>query len=284
MKPINFCKFHGFGNDYIVIEKESVPAGLPLSELAAAICHRHAGAGADGIAVIEKLQTGEADFFCEILNPDGSIAAFSGNGTRCAVGYLYYKKLWNAKRLNLKVRSGVKKYELLEVIAEGHYRFTAEIGKPRFASDEIPVTTDKPQNPIIDHKLLLGDIPYAVSCVNVGNPVASIFVDDFVFDWRVAGKELEVHQAFPERANIVFVKIIDRQNIELRIWERGAGETSASGTCAGGAAVLSALTGQTGRKVSVHSSGGTTEIEWRSDDEILITGRADLVYCGEWPV
>ncbi|HEX2641054.1 MAG TPA: diaminopimelate epimerase, partial [Pyrinomonadaceae bacterium] len=87
-----------------------------------------------------------------------------------------------------------------------------------------------------------------------------------------------------ERANIVFVNVIDRENIELRIWERGAGETSASGTCASAAAVLSAFTGRTERKVSVHSPGGTTEIEWRDDNEILITGRADLSYCGEWPV
>jgi len=168
-------------------------------------------------------------------------------------------------------------------MGKGTYRFKAEIGKPRFASDEVPVNTDSPQDSVIDHKLMLGDVSYAISGVNVGNPVACIFVDDLEFDWRNPGKELEIHQAFPERANIVFVKPLDRENIEIRIWERGAGETSASGTCASGAAVLSAFTGRTGRRASVHSSGGTTEIEWRDDDEILITGRADLAYCGEWP-
>ena len=281
---INFCKFHGFGNDYIVIEKQLIPEDVSVSDLACAICHRHTGAGADGIAVIEKLDAGDADYFCDIVNPDGSIAGFSGNGTRCAVSYLYYKKLWSEKNLNLGVRSGVKRYELVEEIAEGHYIFKAEIGKPRFGSDEVPVKTDLPQDTVVDHKLMLGDVPYAVSAVNVGNPAACIFVDDFDFDWRDVGRELEVHQAFPERANIVFVKVIDRGNIELRIWERGAGETSASGTCASAAAVLSAFTGRTERKVSVHSPGGTTEIEWRDDNEILITGRADLSYCGEWPV
>jgi diaminopimelate epimerase len=280
---ISFCKFHGFGNDYIVIEKQNIPADLSLSELARSICHRHTGAGADGIAVVEKLENSHADFFCEIVNPDGSIAGFSGNGTRCAVAYLYYKGLWSKRHLNLEVRSGIKRYELVEEMGKGTYRFKAEIGKPRFASDEVPVNTDSPQDSVIDHKLMLGDVSYAISGVNVGNPVACIFVDDLEFDWRNPGKELEIHQAFPERANIVFVKPLDRENIEIRIWERGAGETSASGTCASGAAVLSAFTGRTGRRASVHSSGGTTEIEWRDDDEILITGRADLAYCGEWP-
>lgn len=281
---ISFCKFHGFGNDYIVIEIQNIPSGLLLSELAAAICHRHTGAGADGIAVIEKLKNGEADYFCEIVNPDGSVAGFSGNGTRCAVAYLYYKKLWSETQLRLKVRSGIKIYQLLDEAAGGHYLFRAEIGKPHFASEDIPIATDAPQDSVIDHRLMLGDVPYAVSGVNVGNPVACVFVNDFEFDWRDVGKELEVHQAFPERANIVFVNVIDRENVELRIWERGAGETAASGTCASGAAVLSALTGRTGRKVFAHSPGGVTEIEWRDDDEILITGRADLAYCGEWPI
>ena len=281
---IDFCKFHGFGNDYIVLEKENVPGGTSLPELAMAICQRHTGAGADGIAVLERLEGGEADYFCEIVNPDGSIAGFSGNGTRCAVAYLYHKALCSGERLNLKVRSGVKRFELLEQIAEGSYQFRAEIGKPRFASDEVPVRTASPQDKVIDHVVMLGDVPYKISGVNVGNPAACLFVDDFDFDWRSVGRELEVHQAFPDRANIVFVKAVDNENIEIRIWERAAGETAASGTCASAAAVLSALTRRTGRKVHVHSPGGTTDIEWRGDDEILITGRADLAYCGQWPI
>lgn len=281
---MDFYKFHGFGNDYIVIEKQNIPDEVAVSDLAEAICERHTGAGADGIAVIEKMGGGEADFSCEIVNPDGSIAGFSGNGTRCAVAYLYYKQLWSDKWLNLSMRSGVKRYELVEEVLSGHYWFRAEIGKPRFASDEVPVSTGSPQAAVVDFPVELGGVSYAVSCVNVGNPVACIFVDEFDDDWRAVGKELEVHQAFPERANIVFVKVLDRSNIELRIWERAAGETSASGTCSSGAAVLGAFTNRTDRTVSVHSPGGITEIEWRSDDEILITGRADFAYCGDWPL
>ena len=282
MTPIPFCKFHGFGNDYIVIETTAIPTNISIPDLAIAICDRHTGAGSDGIAVLEKLDSETADYGCEIVNPDGSIAGFSGNGTRCAVAYLYYKKQWTRPELKLETRSGIKNYGLIERISEGHYWFEAEIGRPRFASDEIPVRTDAKMEHIIDRRIPVGDAWVNISAVNVGNPVACTFVDGFGLDWRRLGRQLEVHDAFPERANIVFIKILDRENIELRIWERGAGETSASGTCASAAAVLSAVTGRTERTVSVHTEGGVTEVYWRDDGEILLTGRADLVYCGEW--
>jgi diaminopimelate epimerase len=281
MSTIPFCKFHGFGNDYIVIEKQLIgDASLP--DLAKAICHRHTGAGADGIAVEEKIGKADADFFCEIVNPDGSIAGFSGNGTRCAVAYLYYKEIWTAPSLKLRTKSGIKNYSLVENESSGHYVFEAEIGKPKFASNEIPVKTDAPTKDVIDLKIT--DRNVKVTCVNVGNPVACIFVDNFNFEWRTLGRQLETHPIFPERANIVFVKVIDRENIELRIWERGAGETSASGTCASGAAVLSAHTGRTDRRVSIKTVGGVTMVNWRSDEEIVLTGNADIAYCGEWLV
>jgi diaminopimelate epimerase len=276
---IPFCKFHGFGNDYIVIEKQ-LTGGASLPDLAKVICHRHTGAGSDGIAVVEKLETGDADFFCEIVNPDGSIAGFSGNGTRCAVAYLYYKNIWTAPSLKLKTRSGIKNYSLVETESPGHYVFEAEIGSPKFATEEIPVKTAAAKD-VID--VDISDKNVKVSCVNVGNPVACVFVEDFDFDWRTLGRDLETHSIFPERANIVFVKVIDGENLELRIWERGAGETSASGTCASGAAVLTAYTGRTGRKVSVKTEGGVTKVDWRDDGEILLTGRADIAYCGHWP-
>lgn len=284
MTAIKFCKFHGFGNDYIVIERENIDLDVSLPELAKSICHRHKGAGADGIAVLESVDSGEADYFCEIVNPDGSIAGFSGNGTRCAVSYLYYKKLWSAENMRLETQSGIKNYHLLETFSPGHYLFEAKIGKPKFASDEIPVASDKHLDSVIDRQLTTDNRQLTFSAVNVGNPVACIFVDDFDFDWRALGKTLETHDMFPARANIVFVKVIDRENINIRIWERAAGETAASGTCASGTAVLTAFMQKTERKVAVHSEGGTTNVHWRDDDEIVLTGRADFAYCGKWPV
>lgn len=284
MQYIDFCKFHGFGNDYIVIERASIPENSSLSDLARAICHRHTGVGGDGIAVLERLDDADADYFCEIVNPDGSIAGFSGNGTRCAVAYLYYKKRWADANLRLRTRSGVKNYRLIDKTGEGTYYFEAEIGKPKFASGEVPVVTPEHRNSVVDFPVRAVGREFLVSGVNVGNPVACVFVSEFDPDWRTFGKELEVHDAFPEKANIVFVKALDRANIEIKIWERAAGETSSSGTCSTGAAVLSAFTGKTDRKVSVHAEGGTTEVLWRDDDKIVITGRADLAFCGEWPV
>lgn len=285
MTKIPFCKFEGFGNDYLVVEQSTVPPDLPLPNLSRTICDRHKGVGADGIAVLEKLDGQDADYSCEIVNPDGSIAGFSGNGTRCAVAYLHYKDLWPHQGLRLRTRSGIKNYTLLETVADGHYWFEAEIGKPKFASDEIPVSAEHRLDSVIDRGIPVGDAWIKIWAINVGNPVVCTFVESFDFDWRGLGRKMEVHEAFPERTNVVFVKVLDGENIEIRIWERGAGETSASGTCASGAAVLSAFTERTERTVSVHSPGGVTEVYWReSDDEILLTGRADLAYCGEWPI
>ena len=281
--PIPFCKFHGFGNDYIVIERSDIDASVDLGDLAKAICHRNTGAGSDGIAVLERLDGTDADYHCEIVNPDGSIAGFSGNGTRCAVAYLHYKGIWTKAYLRLRTRSGVKNYRLIDRDGEAGFVFEAEIGKPRFASEEVPVVVETRRDHIVNEPIVVDGRHYVFSAVNVGNPVACIFVDNFNFDWRAVGRVMETHERFSERANIVFVKIEDSENIELRIWERGAGETSASGTCSSGAAVLSAFMLKTGRKVMVHSEGGTTDVLWRDDDEILITGRADLSYCGEWP-
>ncbi|MGB2753322.1 MAG: diaminopimelate epimerase [Pyrinomonadaceae bacterium] len=279
---IPFSKFHGFGNDYIVIERADIDESVELSHLAKAICQRNTGAGSDGIAVLERLDGTDADYHCEIVNPDGSIAGFSGNGTRCAVSYLHYKGLWTEIDLRLRTRSGVKNYRLIDRSDNG-FVFEAEIGKPYFASEEVPVLVETRRDHIVNEPIVVDSRHYVFSAVNVGNPVACIFVENFNFDWRSVGRVMETHDKFPERVNVVFVKIDDRENIELRIWERGAGETSASGTCSSGAAILSAFMLKTGRKVMVHSPGGTTDVLWRDDDEILITGRADYSYNGEWP-
>ncbi|HRH44391.1 MAG TPA: diaminopimelate epimerase [Pyrinomonadaceae bacterium] len=279
---IKFSKFHGFGNDYVVIEAEQLQAVADVFEFTKRFCHRNLGVGSDGIAILEKLEQPDADFSCRIINPDGSEAGFSGNGTRCAVAYAYYKGLWSGENLRLRMNTGIKNYRLVEEISRGHYWFDAEIGKPKFSSDEVPFLAETKLDSVINQPVIIDKQEFLVSCVNVGNPVACVFVNHFDFDWREVGRKMEVHKKFPARANIVFVKVLDRENIELKIWERGAGETSASGTCSSGAAILSAFRGETGRKVSVHTEGGITKITWREDDEMMILGRADFVFDGEW--
>jgi len=279
MMKIPFCKFHGFGNDYIVLESDQVTDDLP--ELARAICHRNSGVGSDGIAVLERLDGTAADYGCQIVNPDGSYASFSGNGTRCAVSYLYHKEIWTEDILRLRTRSGIKIYKLLER-KEGKFIFEAEIGRPKFASDEVPVITDDYREYVINEPFDVFGKPVFVSAVNVGNPVACVFVDDFLHDWRAVGNALEGHERFPERTNVVFINVSGRDSVDVRIWERGAGETSSSGTCSTAAAVMSAFLLKTDRTVKVRAPGGVTTIIWRDDEEVVITGQAELAFCGTW--
>ncbi len=279
---IQFIKFHGYGNDYIVIESEQLVEVSDLGEFARRICDRHYGAGADGIAVVSRAEIG-ADFYVRIFNPDGSEAGLSGNGTRCAAAYLYYRDLWRADELRLNTRSGVKRYFLRERLGEGKYLFDSELGRPLFDSASIPMQTDEPRDRVINYPLLADGQSFNVTALQIGNPNCCIFVEDFkALDWRRIGRAIESHQQFPERTNVVFVRVLDRRRIELRIWERGVGETTASGTCSCAAAVASMINGFTDRQINVSMAGGEVKIQWREDGEVVLTGTAEIVYRGEW--
>ena len=281
--PPPFIKFHGLGNDYIVIESEHLAGISDLGDFASRICNRHYGAGADGIAIIGKAENEVADFNVRIFNPDGSEAGLSGNGTRCAVSYLHYKKLWSANELKLSTRSGIKKYRLRQQLAPGKYIFDSELGQPKFDTRSIPMFSDPPLERVINYPLAVGEESFRVTALQIGNPNCCIFVDDFeALDWRRIGREIENHQQFPERTNVVFVRVQDRKTIELRIWERGVGETTASGTCSCAGAVAAMVNEKADRKVEVIMPGGRVKINWRSDGEVEITGSCEVIYAGEW--
>jgi diaminopimelate epimerase len=281
--PINFIKFHGLGNDYIVIEDDQLTGISDLGDFAKRICNRHYGAGSDGIAIVGEPKHPEANFNVRIFNPDGSEANLSGNGTRCAVAYLYYKGLWSAEHLNLSTRSGIKKYTLLN--REGDkFLFESDLGVPGFTPASIPMDVDPSLAKVIDYPVTLGDETFPMTGVQVGNPVACIFVNDFnELEWRRIGKALEVHPIFPERANIVFVRVENRERVELRIWERGVGETTASGSCSCGGALSSMIKDKTDHEVTVVTEGGEVKVKWQEGKEVVITGTAALVYSGQWP-
>ncbi|HMF54780.1 MAG TPA: diaminopimelate epimerase [Pyrinomonadaceae bacterium] len=278
-----FIKFEGFGNDYIVFEAEQVVAVSDLNELARCVCDRHYGAGADGITVVRASRDASADFEVRIFNPDGSEADLSGNGTRCTVAYLHFRKLWGREELRLRTRAGVKAYRLRECETDGHYWFDSELGQPVFDSSSVPMVTDAPMKRVVDYPLNVEGETVLITALQMGNPNCCVFVEDFdSIDWRRIGKLIENHPQFPERTNVTFIRKIDRANIRVRIWERGAGETFSSGTCSAAAAVASASTGKTNRRLSVHTPGGQIEVNWREDGEVVLTGRADIVYSGEW--
>jgi len=284
-----FIKFHGFGNDYIVIEsKDLALAGVSttaeLGEFTRRICNRHYGAGGDGIAVVSRSEVQGADFHVRIFNPDSSEASLSGNGTRCAAAYLYYKRLWSAAQLRLSTRAGIKLYTIREQTQAGYYLFDSELGQPKFDSKSIPMTTREPMEKVIDYELEVEGESFPVTALQMGNPNCCIFVDDFdALEWRRIGKAIETHKQFPERTNVIFVRVVDRKTIELRIWERGVGETEASGTCSCAAAVAAMVKEKTERLVDVLMPGGRAKINWREDDgEVVITGTAEVIYEGDW--
>lgn len=281
--PPRFTKFHGFGNDYLVFEAEQLNGVGDLGEFARRICNRHYGAGADGIAIAQRSEDSTADFTVRIFNPDGSEAGMSGNGTRCAAAYLLFHNLWSSDVLRLLTRKGVKRYYLRERSGDGSFLFESELGQPRFDSASIPMATDQPQDRVIDYPLVVGTETFPITALQMGNPNCCIFVDDFeVIDWRRLGPMIENHPRFPERTNVIFIRVRDRRNIEERIWERGVGETESSGTCSCAAMVASVVNGKTDRQVDVQAPGGIIPIEWREDDEVVLTGRADVIYTGEW--
>jgi diaminopimelate epimerase len=296
---MRFAKFHGYGNDYIVFEAAELRAGgvwpddRALSgakcdgfdSFVRRVCERHFGAGADGVAAVERLEEETADFRLRIFNPDGGEAAMSGNGSRCAAAYLYYRGLWSADELRFATRAGVKRYRLLERMGPGSYRFEAEIGRPLFDSASVPVLTGEPLARVLDYPLALaGGETVRVTALQMCNPNCCVFVDDFAAtDWRRLGSLIEPHAAFPERTNVEFIRVRDAREIEVRVWERGVGETLSSGTGACAAAVASIVGGHVGRRVRVRMPGGLLEVFWReADGEVLLTGTAEVIYGGEW--
>lgn len=277
--PPQFTKFHGLGNDYLVIETEQLAGIGDLGEFARRICNRHYGAGGDGIAIVGASDSEAADFTCRIFNPDGSEAGLSGNGTRCAVAYLHYTGLWKKDQLHLSTRTGLKRYLLRGQPGPGKYLFESELGQPKFDTGSIPMAYEPPLERVVNHPFET----FHITAMQMGNPNCCIFVDDFdSLDWRSAGKHIENHPLFPDRTNVVFVRIVDRKLIELRIWERGVGETTASGTCSCAGAVAAMVNGKADRDVRVVMEGGEVQIQWRPDAQVVITGTAEVVYSGEW--
>lgn len=278
-----FTKLHGFGNDYLVIESDQLTGVHDLGEWARRICDRHFGAGADGLAVVAREQTGAADFIVRIFNPDGSEANLSGNGTRCAAAYLHYSQTWTKSELRLSTRSGVKRYVLRDKVGKGEYLFESELGEPRLDSLSVPMLTDEPLNQVVDYPLQVNGQVYPVTALQMGNPNCCLFVDNFdALDWRAIGKKIENHPRFPDRTNVVFVRVIDPRTLELRIWERGVGETTASGTCSCAGAVAAMVRAKVEKEVRVLMPGGEAPIHWREDGQVVITGTAAVVYSAQW--
>lgn len=275
---IAFVKLHGLGNDYHFIEADNYP-GVDWPELSRKMSHRHLGAGSDGIILV---QPGETHAFkMRIFNADGSEAETCGNGIRCFAKYVYERGMTQETTFTIETLAGPNEVNLF--IENGKVeRVRSNMGRPRFERAEIPMTG--PAGRVMEEDLHLDDRTVQITCANIGNPHAVVFVEDATaVNLTELGPKIEHHPAFPKRTNVEFVTVQDRDNIVMRIWERGSGITMASGSGSCGSALASMITGRVNRRVNVHLVYGVLTIHWdEADDHVYQEGPATEAYSGTW--
>jgi len=275
---ITFTKMHGLGNDYLFIDAAKFPIADP-AELSRQMSHRHLGAGADGIILV--LPGEQAPFKMRIFNADGSEAETCGNGIRCFAKYVYERGMTRETEFTIETLAGPN-HVVLRVEDGKVASVRSNMGRPRFDRAEIPMLGEPGR--VMEEPLVVDDATTVrVTCANMGNPHAVIFVEDATAaPLTVLGPKIENHPKFPQRTNVEFVSVVDRENIVMRIWERGSGVTMASGSGSCGAALASMITGRVERKVTVHLVYGALVIEWAEDGNVYQQGPATEVYTGTW--
>ena len=274
---IKFTKMHGLGNDYVYID--AINQNIENeSSLARFVSNRHFGIGSDGLILICKSDV--ADFKMRMFNSDGSEAEMCGNGIRCVGKFVYDKGFTNKTKVEIETLAGIK--TLILNTRNGKVETArVDMGEPILEAVKIPVISN--ENPVKNLILNTEGEKFKFTCVSMGNPHAITVVDDTEsFNVERYGKVLEVAKAFPKKANIEFAQIINKSKINMRVWERGAGETLACGTGACATAVACNLNGLTERMVNIELLGGNLEIEWNKDDNhVYMTGPAVTVFDGE---
>ncbi len=276
---MKFTKMHGCGNDYIYVDgaKEQILQDKK-PEIVRRLSDRHFGIGGDGVIFINP--SDEADFEMEMYNMDGSRAEMCGNGIRCVAKFVYDKGLTQKTSVSI-ISCGQIKY--LDLFIENGKVSTVKVnmGSPILKAENIPVISDKEE--VIAEKIEVGDEIYEMTCVSMGNPHAVIFVDEVSsLPLEKMGPLFENHVRFPKRINTEFVKVLDEETVEMRVWERGTGETLACGTGACATVVACILNGLTKEQVTVKLLGGNLQIQWdRNANLVYMTGPASTVFEGE---
>lgn len=278
-----FSKYHGLGNDFILVDNRHQASPLLTTEQAIQLCDRNFGIGADGVIFALPGQQG-ADYTMRIFNSDGSEPEMCGNGIRCMAKYL--EDLESSTGIPLEKPHSYKIHTLAGPIVptlQPNGQITVDMGEPRLLAKEIPTTLTKANNRVIDFPLTVVDQVYAVTCISMGNPHCITFVDDVsVVALAQIGPLFENHPVFPQRTNTEFIQVVRSDYLKMRVWERGAGTTLACGTGACASLVAAVLNGKSDRKATVELPGGPLEIDWSaSDNHIYMTGPAVLVFTGE---
>lgn len=273
---MKFTKMHGLGNDYVYVNCFEEKIDNPPA-VARFVSDRHFGIGSDGLIMINPSKT--ADFEMEMYNADGSRGEMCGNGIRCVAKYVYDYGLTDKTQISVETLGGIKYLDL--TVEDGKVSLVkVDMGKPELEADLIPIISEREQ--VIDEPIEVDGKEYHMTGVSMGNPHAVIYVDDVKeLDLEKIGPKFENHERFPKRINTEFVHCIDRQTVEMRVWERGSGETLACGTGACAVAVSSILNNLTDTQVTVKLLGGDLQIEWdREKDRVFMTGPATVVFDG----
>ncbi len=274
---IRFTKMHGAGNDYIYINAiDSCPANLP--ELSNEMSNRHKGVGSDGVVLI--MPSDKADFRMRMFNADGSEGEMCGNASRCVAKYVYDKGLTSKRKITLETLAGIKVLEITKVVDEKVREVKVDMGEPSFAPENIPT---KSNCEVIDMPISTSLGTLNLTAVGTGNPHGVVIMDSVSdLDIDSIGPEIQNNELFPRKANIEFVRIINRNEIEMRVYERGSGETMACGTGACASVVATSRLGLTDRRATVHLKGGDLQIHWAENNHVYMTGEAATVFEGEY--
>lgn len=279
-KKMKFTKMHGCGNDYIYVNgfAEHIDADRK-PELVRRLSDRHFGIGGDGVIFINPGIN--AAFEMEMYNADGTRAQMCGNGIRCVAKYVYDYGLTDQTNITIESFGSVKYLSLTLGSDNKVSTVRVNMGAPILKAAEIPVISDKEQ--VVSEAIEVNGQVYRMTCVSMGNPHAVVFIDDIIdFDIEAIGPYFEKHTRFPERTNTEFVRIVDRSHVQMRVWERGTGETLACGTGCCATAVACVLNGLTDTEVTVRVPGGEILCEWdRKDNLVYMTGPAVTVFDGE---
>jgi diaminopimelate epimerase len=269
---MKFWKYHALGNDYLVLDPKELPVPLTTDQVKL-ICHRNFGVGSDGI-LLGPLPSRQAPFALRIFNPDGSEAEKSGNGLRIFSRWLWDRKLVGADVFAIETTGGVVKSAVLD----GGHNVRVEMGRVSFWSDKIPVAG--PRREVLNEQIQVDGKTFAYCAATVGNPHCVVLLATTAGVAKQLGPLIEVHPAFPNRTNVQFLKVLDRRNIQIEIWERGAGYTLASGSSSSAAAAVAHKLGLCDRSITVHMPGGKLAIEIGPDFDIVMTGPVTKVAEG----
>lgn len=274
---MKFTKMHGLGNDYIYVNclEETVPNP---EEVSIKLSDRHFGIGGDGLILINPSKV--ADFEMAMYNADGSRGEMCGNGIRCVGKYVYDYGLTDKTSVAIETLAGIKYLELTVGEDNKVVEVRVDMGEPILKASDVPVVSKAEQ--VVEEKITICGTDFTMTCVSMGNPHAVVPVSDVKnFDIEKYGPDFENNPLFPRRINTEFIRVLDKNTIEMRVWERGSGETFACGTGACAVSVACALNKWTEREVTVKLLGGDLKIKWADDNHVYMTGPATVVFDGE---